>query len=41
MSIQDLTDQELMQLYWIAQEEQNGRYITALKEEMNRRNKYQ
>lgn len=41
MSIEDLTDQQLMYELRIAMEEQNGRYIKALKEEMNRRNKYQ
>ena len=41
MSIKDLTDQQLMYELRMAMEEQNGRYIKALKEEMNRRNKYQ
>ena len=41
MSIQDLTDQQLMHELRIAMEEQNGRYIKALKEEMNRRCKYE
>jgi hypothetical protein len=41
MSIQDLTDQQLMYELRIAMEEQNGRYIKALKEEMNRRCKYE
>ena len=41
MNIQDLTDQQLMYELRIAMEEQNGRYIKALKEEMNRRCKYE
>lgn len=41
MSIKDLTDQQLMYELRMAMEEQNGRYIKTLKEEMNRRNKYQ
>ena len=41
MSIKDLTDQQLMYELRMAMEEQNGRYIKALKEEMNRRYKYE
>ena len=41
MGIKDLTDYELMYLYRIAVEQRDGRYIKALKEEMNRRNKYE
>lgn len=41
MSIKDLTDYELMYLYRIAVEERNSRYIKALKDEMNRRCKYE
>lgn len=41
MSIKDLTDQQLMYELRIAMEEQNGRYIKALKDEMNRRCKYE
>ena len=33
------TDQELVRLLWIAQEEQDGRKIKAIKDEMNRRNR--
>ncbi len=39
MSFQDLNDQELMYWYHLAQVIQDGRYIKALKEEMNRRNR--
>lgn len=36
---QDFNDTELKKLLWDAIEMQNGRYIKAIKEEMNRRNK--
>ena len=35
------TDKELNTLLWIAQEEQDGRKITAIKNEMNRRTREQ
>lgn len=41
MNIKDLTDQELKKLYWLAVETRDGKYIKALKAEMNRRIKYQ
>jgi hypothetical protein len=41
MNIKDLTDKELMIWYRIAQEMQDGRYLKALKSEMNRRVKEQ
>jgi hypothetical protein len=41
MNIKDLTDKELMQWYQQAVELRDGKYIKALKAEMNRRNKYQ
>ena len=41
MKLEDYTDKELMQLYWMAVETRDGKYIKALKAEMNRRNKYQ
>lgn len=37
MNLQDLTDKELMQKYCEAQEEQNGRLIKSIKDELNRR----
>ena len=33
------TDKELNKLLWIAQEEQDGKKIRAIKSEMNRRNR--
>jgi hypothetical protein len=33
----DLTDKELMEWYWLAVEMHDGRYIKAIKAEMNRR----
>lgn len=37
MNIKDLTDKELMQWYQQAVELRDGKYIKALKAEMNRR----
>ena len=41
MNIKDFTDQELMYWYHLAQELRDGKYIKALKAEMNRRVKEQ
>jgi hypothetical protein len=41
MRLEDLTDKELMQWYQQAVELRDGKYIKAIKAEMNRRNKYQ
>jgi len=37
--LESYTDQELVRLLWTAQEEQDGRKIKAIKDEMNRRNR--
>lgn len=37
----EFTDSELKKLLWDAVEMQNSRYIKAIKEEMNRRNREQ
>ena len=37
MQIKEFTDKELMYWYQLAQEMRDGKYIKALKEEMNRR----
>lgn len=37
MNIKDLNDQELAYWYHLAQELREGKYIKALREEMNRR----
>ena len=36
---EQMTDNELMQWYWLAQEMHDGRYLKAIKEEMNRRSR--
>lgn len=37
--LQEFTDKDLMRLSWIAQEQRNGKWIKAIKNEMSRRNK--
>ena len=37
--LQELTDKDLMRLSWIAQEQRIGKWIKAIRNEMNRRNK--
>jgi hypothetical protein len=39
MSLKDMTDSELMQWYWLAQEMQDGKDLKAIKAEMNRRSR--
>lgn len=36
--LQELSDRELMKLSWMAEEEQNGKWIKAIRNEMSRRN---
>ena len=37
--LQEFTDKDLMRLSWIAQEQRNGKWIKAIRNEMSRRNK--
>lgn len=37
--LQELTDKELVRLSWMAEEEQNGKWIKAIRAEKTRRNK--
>ena len=39
MQLQDLTDQELQKLLWLAQETHDRRYYKAIRAEITRRNK--
>lgn len=35
--LQELTDKELVRLSWMAEEEQNGKWIKAIRAEMSKR----
>lgn len=37
MRFKDMTDAELMQWYWLAIKIQDGKYLKAIKAELNRR----
>lgn len=37
MNFQDINDKELMYWYYLAEELRDGKYIKAIKEELNRR----